>query len=152
MYVCDLIFRINSLEEIQVAKTEAQKLQASRTIAQTRVVVVRLQMLACSQAENFLFTRIWLLQWIHVHCTVNSIFFWACGVMSQHYVCEDSELNWIGIVHTPWLDSDCAGSFRCTKSRATTGGERSKRNQPVPEFVHHIPAFLVVQDVWMLKA
>ena len=55
IYICDLIFRINSLEEIQVAKTEAQKLQASRTIAQTRVVVVRLQMLACSQAENFLF-------------------------------------------------------------------------------------------------
>ena len=34
---------------------------------------------------------------------------------------------------TPWLDSDCAGSFRCTKSRATTGGKRSKRNQPEPE-------------------
>ena len=103
MYVCDLIFRINSLEEIQVAKTEAQKLQASRTIAQTRVVVVRLQMLACSQAENFLFTRIWLLQWIHVHCTVNSIFFWACGVMSQHYVCEDSE--WIESESFIHLDS-----------------------------------------------
>ena len=150
--ICDLIFRISSLEEIQVAKTEAQKLQASRTIAQTRVLIVWLQMLACSQAESFQFARIRLLQWIHVHCIVNSkCFSGMCSPVAT--LCSRRfRINWIGIIHLHLgsilivqvlLDAQKAELPRAEREAKETSQSLSP--------VHHITAFLSrIQDVWML--
>lgn len=78
--------------------------------------------------------------------------FLARGVMSQHYVYKDFE--WIESESFIHRDSILIVQvlLDAQKAELPRAEREAKETSQCLSSVHYIPAFLVVQDVWMLKA